>query len=95
MGDLFHDCDRRVSSAAFDVADIGAVDAGFVRERLLAPAFGVTKTTQVSAEAGADIHAAVETRLSPIDLQTIRDIRVDCPNTQSMGMSLIDDRNTP
>lgn len=93
--DLLDHGNRRITRATFKITDVSAVDPGFVGEGFLAERFLGAQAAQVSGEALADIHAALETRLSPIDLQTIRDIRVDCPNTQSMGMSLIDDRNTP
>lgn len=56
-GKLLDDGDRRIARAAFDIADIGAVDAGLVRIALLAPALLGAKAAQVSSEALANIHA--------------------------------------
>lgn len=70
------------------------MDAGLVRERLLAQPFFLAKATQVSAEALANVHAGLKARLSPIDLQTMSDIQVDCAGESSMVMSLIVDRGS-
>jgi hypothetical protein len=53
------------------------MDASLIREGLLAQAFREAQAAQVLTEANADIHVALRARLSPIDLQTIRDILVD------------------
>lgn len=79
--------DGGVADPACDIADVGAVDAGFVGECLLAPAFLLAKAAQGSAEARAYLHGRSETRLSPIDLQTMRDIDIDftgVPSTSSV-----------
>ena len=47
--------------AAFEIADIGSVQAGLMRERLLRPAFRLAQPAHVEAEAGTDLH----TRLGP------------------------------
>ncbi len=44
---LLDDQDRGIARAAFDVADVGAMNAGLVRERLLAPALRLAKPSQV------------------------------------------------
>lgn len=68
------------------------MDAGLVRERLLAQPFLITQAAQVPTKALAYIHACLKARLSPIDLQTMSDIQVDCAGKSRMVMSLIVDR---
>ena len=56
ISEALDDCDRRIASASFDVADIGAVDSGEVGKRLLAqPALGA-KPSDIRAKARADVH---------------------------------------
>ncbi|QJU56374.1 hypothetical protein HL653_21515 [Sphingomonas sp. AP4-R1] len=66
------------------------MDAGFVRESLLAPALFLAKPPQIFRKALPDIHGRLKTRLSSIDLQTISDIRVDFASTQSVGATVTD-----
>lgn len=84
-GKLFDHRDRRIAFAALDLADIGAVYASPVGIILLAPAFAFAKLTNIFAEARAYIHDRLKTRLSPMNLQTISDITVDCPRFRSTG----------
>jgi hypothetical protein len=71
---LLDDRDGRIPSGAFDIADVGAMDARTIRELLLAPTLLVTKTLEVRPEAFANVHATAKTPLSMINLQTISDI---------------------
>jgi hypothetical protein len=61
------------------------MDAGFVGKSLLAPASRLAEPSQILRKALPDIHGRLKTRLSPIDLQTISDIRVDFGSAQSVG----------
>lgn len=63
------------------------MDAGAVGVIFLAPAFALAKAADVLTKAHADIHAASQTRPSPINLQTISDIPFDCGSTQSMSVT--------
>lgn len=63
------------------------MNAGLVRESFLAPAFLLAEPPQVFRKALPDIHGRLKTRLSPIDLQTISDIRVDFASPQSVSVS--------
>lgn len=63
----------RVALPAFDVADIGAMDAGTVGIVLLAPTLRLAQAANVTAQAKADIHAPIKTAMSLIDLQTMSD----------------------
>jgi hypothetical protein len=63
-----------------------------VREGFLAQPFFIAEAAKVSTEALAYVHGCLEARLSPIDLQTMRDNSVDCAGTWSMVPSLIVDR---
>ena len=74
----------RISSPAFDVADIGAVDAGAVGVVLLTPALRLAEATNIPAEARANIHTKLKTAMSAIDLQTMSDIALDLPVRSSM-----------
>jgi len=69
--------DRGVAGAAFEIADIGAVDAGLLGKMLLRPVLRIAKPAQVEAEALDDIHEREITVLSTINLQTISDIPLD------------------
>ena len=60
------------------------MDPGPVGVLLLAPAFLLAQATNVPAEAYTYIHAELKTRLSPINLQTISDIRVDFADHPSL-----------
>lgn len=64
-----------------------------MREGFLAKPFGIAQAAQVPAEALAYVHAWLEARLSPINLQTMRDNLVDCAGVSSMVPSPIVDRN--
>jgi hypothetical protein len=55
------------------------VDPGAIGKFFLTPAFLVSKAAQVGGKALADVHLSGETPLSPIDLQTMSDIRLDPP----------------
>lgn len=90
---LLDDGYGRVAGTAFDVADVGAMNAGLVREGLLAQPFLITQAAQVLTKALAYIHACLKARPSPIDLQTMSDIQVDCAAKPRMVMSLIVDRD--
>jgi hypothetical protein len=74
---LVDDRDRGVAGAAFEIADIGAVDAGLPGKMLLRPVLRIAKPAQVEAEALDDIHEREITVLSTINLQTISDIPLD------------------
>jgi hypothetical protein len=71
IGEPIHELDRRVSRATFDVADVSAVDTGFVGQRFLAPAFGFVQGEPVGAEAVPNIHGLPQTCRSTIEPQTI------------------------
>ena len=58
FGKFLHHRHRRIALPAFDIANIGAVDAGAVGIVLLAPAPLLAETANVSAKASADIHDA-------------------------------------
>lgn len=47
-----------IPRAAFEVADIGAVDIGFERELLLRPALGLAQAAQIQGKALTNIHAS-------------------------------------
>ena len=74
---LVYDRDRRVACTALEIADIGAMDAGFFGKMLLRPVLRIAKPAQVDAEALDDIHEREITVLSTINLQTISDIPLD------------------
>ena len=85
LRELLDDRYRRVPLPAFDITDVGPVDPGAIGIVLLAPALLGPKPANVSSKAGAYIHAELKTRLSPIGLQTISDIGVDCYPSPSIG----------
>ncbi len=71
------------------------MDPRLVSERLLAPALLLPQAAQISTEALTDIHGGLRARLSPIDLQTMSDIRVDFLRSaslcgSSLGSGLVD-----
>jgi hypothetical protein len=57
FGQLFNDGDRRIARAALQVADVGPMDAGLMRELLLRPVLFLAQPTQVAAEVFANVHA--------------------------------------
>ena len=59
--------------------------ARLVREGLLTEVLLLAQAANIPTKASAYIHAALKTPLSPIDLQTMRDIRVDCPRRSSIS----------
>ena len=69
--ELFKNENRRVSSTPFDVADVGAVNAGLLGVGFLAPAFFLAKPTEVACQARANIHRRSEARQLLIDLKTM------------------------
>ena len=75
---LYQNLDRRVARAALNVADVRAVDPSLKGIFFLAPAFGAAQALKVSAESFANIHQRCIARMSTINLQTIRDKRLDC-----------------
>jgi len=77
-GELLDDRYRWVPGAAFDIRNIGAVDIRLMCKGFLAPPLFFSVSADVIAEALTDIHVRQETRMSPINLQTISDIVVDC-----------------
>ncbi len=81
---LLDNRDGGVPAPPLDIADICAVDPGTVGIILLAPALRLAKPTNIFAKAGADIHARTKSAMSPIDLQTISDIALDCCDTRSL-----------
>mgnify|MGYP007122137515 CR=1 FL=1 len=76
--ELYQDLNRRVARTALNVADVRAVDPSFKGIFFLAPAFGSSQALQVSAQSFANIHLRCIARMSTINLQTIRDKRLDC-----------------
>lgn len=76
-GKFFDDRDGGIASTSFDVADIGAMNASFMREGFLAPTLGFAKAAQVFGKALADDHRDVKTRLSTMYLQTMSDDTFD------------------
>ena len=72
--ELFDNGEAGIALAAFDIADVCAMDTCPVGIVLLAPAVRFTKTTNIPAKACAYIHADPSRPVSPIDLQTISDI---------------------
>lgn len=65
----------RVALPPLDIADIGAVDPRPVGVVLLTPALRLAQAPYVPTEANLYLHGNLKTRLSPIYLQTISDIR--------------------
>jgi len=76
--------DGGVTPGPFDVADVGAVDAGAVGIIFLAPASRLAEAADVLGEAGTYLHDHPQTAMQLINLQTISHIRVDCSSTQSV-----------
>ena len=62
-GKALDDRDCRIARAAFNVADIGAVDPGFVCEPFLAQPLVLAKLPHVPTEALANIHADRKKRM--------------------------------
>lgn len=56
LGELLDHRDRRIPRTAFDIADIGAVDAGTVGIILLAPPLIEPELPNILTEALANIH---------------------------------------
>ena len=67
------------------------MDVSLIGIALLTPAFLLPEPAQVSCKAGAYIHAPDEAQLSPIVLQTISDILVDCAAKESLILSSMSD----
>ena len=88
LRELLDHGDGWVAPRTFDVADVGAVDAGAVGIILLAPASRLAEAADVLGEAGAYLHDHPQTAMQLINLQTISHIRVDCSSTQSVCRSL-------
>lgn len=78
LRELYQDLNRRVTRTAFNVANVRTVDPSLKSIFLLAPAFGAAQALQVSAQSFANIHLRCIASMSTINLQTIRDIRLDC-----------------
>ena len=92
VGEFLDDGDGWISGAAFDVADVGAVDPGFECELFLRQTFFGPQASQVLSEPHAYIHAASLRGVSMIGLQTIRDIPLDLSGQASLCATLIVDR---
>lgn len=78
LRELYQNLDRRVSRTAFNVTHVCTVDPSLKGIFFLAPAFGAAQALQVSAQSFANIHLRCIARMSTINLQTIRDKRLDC-----------------
>ena len=77
-GDLVDDGDGGVAGTALEIADIGAVNAGLMREGLLRQTLVLTQAPQVVGKALSDIdHGREDWSRRTIGLQTIRDIVLD------------------
>ena len=76
-GELLHHRDGGIAPPAFNITYIGAVDAGAIGIILLAPALRLAKAAYIKSKARLNIHAHLKDAMSPIDLQTISDIRLD------------------
>lgn len=74
----FEDDDRRVAHATLDAADIGPVQLSLEGERLLRQAFLQPEPFHIEPNAASHVHASTVAGVSPIDLQTMSLISLDC-----------------
>jgi hypothetical protein len=85
LGELLDNHDGGIARAAFEVADVGAVDLRLEGELLLRQALLLSQGSQVLSKALANVHDAIVRGMSLIGLQTIRDIALDFTNHQSVA----------
>lgn len=72
---LFNNADGRITGAALEIADIGAMNFGPECKFLLRPALVLAQTAKIEGKALANIHHRTVAPMSTIKLQTISDIR--------------------
>ncbi len=77
LGQFLDNLDCRIARRAFQITDIGPVNASPVSIFLLAPAIQSTQAAQICSKALTNIHLAIETPMQFISLQTISDNRLD------------------
>lgn len=77
LRNLFNNADRGVSSASFEVANIGSVNINVERKLLLRQTLLLSQASQVVSKAFPNIHATRMARMLLNGLQTISDMTVD------------------
>lgn len=76
-GQLFDHADRWIARSSLQVAHIRSVDARMLRVFFLAPAALIAQAAQIDGKALVNFHSPPKTSMSPMNLQTISDIRLD------------------
>ena len=78
---------RWVASGTLDVTHIGPVNASLVGKRLLAQRFGLAQAPDIGREAMLDVHAATQTPLQPINLQTMSHIALSTAPSERLPIA--------